>query len=330
VAPVSLPEVEEARHRVTGFAIETPMIPFAGRDIPGANRLWLKAENLQRTGSFKIRGAYNAVARLGRDEKARGVITYSSGNHGHAVACAASALGVRAVVVMPEDAIPVKVEATRRWGAEIVFAGHTSIDRQKHAESLALQHGYAVIPPFDDPRIIAGQGTTGLEILEQLPEVDAIVVPIGGGGLISGITTAVKARRPDIRVIGVEPEGGADARDSLRSGHIVTWDTVDTVADGLRASRLGRLNFATLKDLLDGIVTVSDDEILRAVGILAMEAKLVAEPSGAVATAAVLFGHSGLSGKCIVSVISGGNIDPGRLKECVDLAIAPQGIESLS
>jgi threo-3-hydroxy-L-aspartate ammonia-lyase len=329
LAPVSLLEVEEARRRITDFAVKTPMIQFAGWDIPDSNSLWLKAENLQRTGSFKIRGAYNAVAGLRANEKARGVIAYSSGNHGQAVACAASALGVRAIVVMPEDSISVKVEATRRWGAEIVFAGHTSIDRQKHAESLALQHGFAVIPPFDDPRIIAGQGTTGLEILEQQPEIDAVVVPVGGGGLISGIATAIKAKRPDVRVIGVEPEGGADARDSLRSGNIVTWDIVDTVADGLRASRVGRLNFATLKDLLDGIVTVSDAEILRAVGTLAMEAKLVAEPSGAVATAAVLFGHSGLSGRCIVSVISGGNIDPGRLKECIDLVTVPQTAKSL-
>jgi len=305
---------------VSGFVLQTPLIPYQAPELPGGNQLWLKAENFQRTGSFKIRGAYNAIAGLSKEDRERGVITYSSGNHGQAVACAAGSLGVRAVVVMPEDAIPRKVEATRRWGAEVVFAGHTSLDRQNRAMELVQRHGYAVVPPFDDRRIIAGQGTVGLEILEQHPNIDAVIVQVGGGGLISGVATAIKAIRPHVAVIGVEPEGGADARESLENGRLVTWDSIETVADGLRTSRIGELNFATIRELVDEIVTVTDDEILRAVGILALEGSLVAEPSGAVAPAAVLFGHTGLAGKRVVAVVSGGNIDPARLRDCLDLS----------
>jgi threonine dehydratase len=187
---------------------------------------------------------------------------------------------------------------------------------------LVRQHGYTVIPPFDDRRIIAGQGTAGLEIVDQCPELDAVLVQVGGGGLASGISTAIKALRPDVTVIGVEPAGAADARESYRRGELVTWDHIDTVADGLRTSRIGELNFQTIRETLDDIVTVSEDEILQTVAILANEAKLVVEPSGAVASAAVLFGKSGLSDKRVVAVISGGNIEPSRLQAC--LALGPQ------
>jgi threonine dehydratase len=314
--PVALDEIRRARERLEGVIVRTPLLRFGGATPDGIS-LWLKAESLQRTGSFKFRGAYNAIAGLSEEERQRGVITYSSGNHGQAVACAAHLLGVRAVVVMPEDAIPVKVELTRRWGAEIEFAGHTSLDRQARAFELIEEHGYAVLPPFDDRRIIAGQGTAGLEILEQLPEVDAVVVPVGGGGLISGISTAIKTQRPEVRVIGAEPEGGADAKASLETGTLVTLGHVDTIADGLRTSRIGDLNFATIRECVDEIVAVSDEETLRAVGILANEAKLVVEPSGAVTTAAVLFGHTGLKDLKTAAVISGGNVDPARLRACL-------------
>lgn len=182
---------------------------------------------------------------------------------------------------------------------------------------LVRESGYTVIPPFDDPRIIAGQGTLGLEIVEQLPEVEAVVVQVGGGGLISGVATAVKAMRPDVTLVGVEPEGGADAKASLQTGSLVTWDHIDTVADGLRTSRVGELNFATIRELVDDIVTVTDDQILRTVGTLANDAKLVVEPSGATAAAAVLFGSTGLQGKRIAAVISGGNMAPTQLAACV-------------
>ncbi len=305
---------------MAGVALQTPLLPALALDVPQDNELWLKAENLQRTGSFKIRGAFNALSSLDESCRERGVITYSSGNHGQAVACAAHLAGVRAVVVLPEDAIPVKVAATQRWGAEIVFAGHTSLDRQERAMELVEEHGYSVIPPFDDPRIIAGQGTTGLEILEQLPEVEAVVVAVGGGGLISGIATAIKALRPEVRVIGVEPAGAADAQESLRTGSLVTWDRIETVADGLRPSRVGQLNFATIRECVDDIVTVTDQEILRTVGLLAIDAKLVVEPSGATAPAAVLSGRLGLEARRIAAVISGGNIAPEKLAACAQEA----------
>lgn len=316
--PVSLEAIRAAQERVAEVVLRTPLQPFLGDDVPDGNRLWFKAENLQRTASFKIRGAYNAVAGLDDQERDRGVIAYSSGNHGQAVAYSARVLGTPAVIVMPEDAIPAKVGATRRWGAEIVFAGYTSLDRQARALELAEVRGYTVIPPFDDPRIIAGQGTIGLEIIEQLPELEAVVVQVGGGGLISGIATAVKELRPDVRIIGVEPEGAADAKESLESGNLVTWSRTDTVADGLRGSRIGELNFTTIRETVDRIVTVSEDEILRAVGILAYEAKLIVEPSGAVAPAAVLFGHSGPRDSQVVAIVSGGNIDPARLQACLE------------
>lgn len=318
MAPVTIDEVYAARERIRSVAVVTPLVQVPGLAVPDANELRLKTENFQLTWSFKLRGAYNAVSSLSSEERARGVITYSSGNHGQAVACAASRVGIRAVIVMPEDAIPIKVEMTRAFGAEVVFAGRTSLDRQQRAMELVEEHGYVVIPPFDDRRIIAGQGTAGLEIVEQWPEVEAVVVPVGGGGLLSGVATAVKALRPDVRVIGVEPEGAADARDSWASGTISTWSSVETVADGLRTSRVGELNFATMRELVDDIVTVSDEQILRTVRTLVHGAKLVAEPSGAVAPAAVLTGRTGLRATRVVALISGGNIDPARLLSCLE------------
>src|SRR6185312_2942093 len=204
-------------------------------------------ECLQRTGSFKLRGAYNKIASLSAEERARGVITYSSGNHAQGVACAAGLLGVRAVVVMPEDAIPAKVEATRGYGAEVVFAGLDSLQRQVRALELQREHGYSVVPPFDDPAIVAGQATVGLEIVEAVPDVATVVVPCGGSGLLSGVALAVKSLRPEAMVFGVEPAGGADAQASLRSGHVVEAATVETICDGLRTKRIGDLNFAILR-----------------------------------------------------------------------------------
>ncbi len=324
--PVSLEAIREARERIRGAVPVTPLIAAVGLTVPDGNELWLKAENLQRTWSFKIRGAYNTVASLTDEERANGIIACSSGNHGQAVACVASMLGLRAVVVMPEDAIPVKVQMTRRYGAQVLFAGHTTLDREKKALELAAEYGYTMIPPFDDVRIIAGQGTAGLEILEQLPDLEAVVVPVGGGGLASGVSTAIKALRPDVRVIGVEPEAAADAGDSWRSGTVTTWASTDSVADGLRASRVGELNLATIRETIDDMVTVSEDEILDTVRALAEGAKLIAEPSGAVAPAAVLTGKTGLRDARVVAIISGGNIDPARLRACLEPATAPEDV----
>ena len=312
---VTRSSIEAAAARLREHLFPTPLLdggPLSERAFGEPGRLLLKPECLQRTGSFKIRGAYNKIALLPSEARARGVITYSSGNHAQAVAAAAAMLGARAVVVMPEDAVPVKVARTRALGAAVVMYGTDSLQRQERAEALATEHGWTIVPPFDDPAIVAGQGTIGLEILAEAPEATVVVVPVGGGGLIAGIASAVKALRPATRVVGVEPAGAADARESLRRDAIVEAAAIDTVADGLRNKRVGALNFAIMRRAVDEIVTVADDAILAAVRALALERKLVVEPSGAVAVAAALGGQIQAAGQ-VVAVVSGGNVDPALL-----------------
>ncbi|HJT72222.1 MAG TPA: threonine/serine dehydratase [Terriglobales bacterium] len=281
-------------------------------------RLYLKPENLQPIGAFKLRGAYNKIASLTPEERARGVITYSSGNHAQGVAYAARALQTKAIIVMPRNAPAIKREATAALGAEIVFVGPSGVERQLKAEELAAKHGYVIIPPYDDKKIIAGQGTAGLEIVEDLPEVDLVLVPIGGGGLISGISTAIKCSNPQAKVIGVEPELAADAQASFRAGEIVKFpaeQVLSTCADGLRSQYPGTLTFAHIRKHVDDIVTVSEEEILETVRILAENPKTVAEPSGAVAPAAWIFHRELLpASNNTVAVISGGNVDPDLLR----------------
>jgi len=281
--------------------------------------LYLKPENLQPIGAFKLRGAYNKIASLTDEERARGVITYSSGNHAQGVAYAARALGTKAVIVMPRNAPAIKREATAALGAEIVFVGPSGPERQIKAEELAAEHGYVIVPPYDDEKIIAGQGTAGLEILEDLPDVDLVLVPVGGGGLISGISTAIKLSKPSTKVVGVEPELAGDAQASLRAGEIVKFppeQVLQTCADGLRAQYIGTMTFEHIRRYVDDIVTVSEDQIMQAARLLAQNPKTVAEPSGAVATAAWLFQRDSLPlSNFTVAVISGGNIDPALLKQ---------------
>lgn len=287
---------------------------------PGDGRkLYLKPENLQPIGAFKLRGAYNKISSLSDEERKRGVITYSSGNHAQGVAYAARALGTKAVITMPTTAPPIKLEATAKLGAEIVLAGTTGVERQVKAEELAAQHGYVIIPPFNDEKIIAGQGTVGLEIVEDLPDVETVLVPVGGGGLISGVATAIKLSKPETRVIGVEPELGGDAQASLRAGKIIEFpgeQVTQTIADGLRAQYVGAINFEHIRRYVDDIVTVREDEIREAVRLLAANPKTKAEASGAVTMAAFLFHREELPRTRInVAVISGGNIDPKQLAE---------------
>jgi threonine dehydratase len=281
-------------------------------------RLYLKPENLQPIGAFKLRGAYNKIASLTDEERSRGVITYSSGNHAQGVAYAARALATKAIIVMPRNAPAIKREATAALGAEVVFVGPSGVERQEKAEQLAAEHGYVIIPPYDDPKIIAGQGTAGLEILEDLPELDLVLVPIGGGGLISGISTAIKLSKPNVKIIGVEPELAADAQASFRAGEIVKFppeQVLSTSADGLRSQYVGTLTFEHIRRYVDDVVTVSEEDIFNAVRILAENPKTVAEPSGAVAPAAWLFHRDSLpASKQTVAVISGGNVDPELLK----------------
>ena len=315
---VTLSDIHSAHVRLQGIACRTPLIEFP-LPVDDSRRLFLKPENQQPIGAFKLRGAYNKIASLSAEERKRGVITYSSGNHAQGVAYAARVLGVKSVIVMPDNAPAIKREATAALGAEIVFVGPSSAERQLKAEELAAQHGYVIVPPFNDEHIIAGQGTIGLEILGDLPEVEAVFAPVGGGGLISGVATAIKLSKPSVKVIGVEPELAADAQASLRAGKIVQFPGAEvsrTIADGLRTQSIGTINFEHIRSYVDDIVTVTEAEIREAVKLLGANTRTVAEPSGAVATAGFLFPREQLpSTKLNVAIISGGNIDPRVLEE---------------
>lgn len=325
---VGLPEIRAAAIVLRGIAVRTPLVPFGRPE----RRHWLKAESLQPIGAFKLRGAYVAAASLTTEERSRGLITYSSGNHAQGVARAARLFGVPAVIVMPSDSPALKLARVEADGAEVVIVGTASEERRRVAEEIAAARGLAIIPPYDDPRIVAGQGTAGLEIAEDMPDVAAVLVPIGGGGLASGVAAAIKALLPRTLVIGVEPELAADARESLAAGRIVEWpaDRVSrTIADGTRTQSIGRLNFAHLSVQLDAVVTVSEAEIAGAVRLAAEEARLVVEPSGALTVAAMRFraaeaGLVDLDGP-IVGVVSGGNVDPDRYLAYLEAPIPPEG-----
>jgi threonine dehydratase len=314
---VSLHDILAAQTLLHGIAVRTPLLEWTG--VTAKRKLFLKLENLQPIGAFKLRGAYNKVASLSDEERRRGVVSYSSGNHGQGVAYAARALGVKAVIVMPGNAPKNKLEATAALGAEVVTVGPGSEERRLRAEQLAAEYGYVVVPPYNDEKIIAGQGTVGLEILEDLPEVETVLVPVGGGGLISGVSAAIKLTNPAIKMIGVEPELAADAQASLRAGHIVSFpagEVSQTLADGLRTQSIGEINFEHIRAYVDDIVSVKEDEIREAVRALSANPKTVAEPSGATAVAAFLFHSSELPRTSNnVAVISGGNIDPEFLAE---------------
>ena len=296
---ISLDDIRSAATVIAPHVVRTPLLPFG----PG----WLKPESLQPIGAFKLRGALNALARL--ENRANGVVAYSSGNHAQAVAFAARLHGVPAAIVMPSNTPAVKIEATKALGAEVFIVGIT--ERVERAEALVAERGAALIPPFDHPDVIAGQGTIGLEILEDLPDADAVVVPMSGGGLISGVATAIKSLNPSVRVIGAEPALAADIAASLRAGELVRWDPVDrarTAADALR-DEPSQLTWEHISKLVDDVITVSEDEIFTAMADLSRHARLVAEPSGAVAVAA----QAKLGGG--VAIVSGGNVDPALLAQ---------------
>jgi len=312
-ALVSLTDIREAAERVRPIVRTTPLVDVSA---PAGRPLWLKCESLQPGGAFKIRGAYNMVARLTPEQRARGVVTFSSGNHGQAMALAARELGAPAVVVMPTTAPAIKVEGARAFGAEVIFAGATSADRRIRAEAEAAARGLTMVPPFDHEWIIAGQGTAGLEILDQCPDVAAIVVPVGRGGLLAGVATAVKQVRPQVKVIGVEPSGAAKMTASIAAGHPVTLPSTATIADGLMPVRPGDQTFAHVQAYVDRVLTVDDPAIVDAVLWIFAHAKIVAEPSGAAATAAVLTGLVDSLGRIdgpIVTIISGGNMSAETL-----------------
>ncbi len=314
-ALVTLNAVRDAAARIAGIAVRTPLVHAR---FPGvAGNIWLKAESLQPIGAFKIRGAANKILQLTPDERRRGVITYSSGNHAQGVAYAARAVGAKAVIVMPSNAPAIKRAATLALGAEVVDVGPASSERLAKAEELVRAHGYVVVPPYDDMDIIAGQATCGLEIAEALPDVDLVLAPVSGGGLLSGVAAAVKQLCPRAKVVGVEPELAGDTAESFRKGSVVEWPaelTTRTIADGLRTQSVGKRNFAHIQAFVDDVVTVTEAEIRSAMRAIVSTARLVPEPSGAVAAAALLF-HAGQlpAFQKAVAVVSGGNVAPKLL-----------------
>lgn len=304
----TLEDIRRAAERISGDAHRTPVLTSQTFHRETDANTFFKMENLQRVGAFKIRGALNRIRSLGPEEKARGVITYSSGNHGQATAAAARIEGARCVVVMPEDARAAKRDATIAYGAEVVTAGMTSEDRYARAMELHEEFGYTVIPPYDDPFIIAGQGTCGLEIAEEVPGLDILLVPVGGGGLISGCAVAVKSLMPAVQVIGVETEGADDATQSFRRGVLTRYESTDTIADGMRNLSVGKLNFAVMREYVDDMVTVSDTDVLSMMRFFFERMKTVVEPTGSVAAAAVRLHRGRFAGKTVCAIVSGGNI----------------------
>ncbi len=315
---ITLSDLQSAQSRLRGVTTRTRLIefPLCAED---PRRLLLKPENRQPIGAFKLRGAYNKIASLSDAERKRGVISYSSGNHAQGVAYAARALNTKSVIVMPNNAPAIKRDATAKLGAEIVLVGPGSDERKTKAEELAAQYGYVIVPPYNDEKIIAGQGTIGLEIMEELPEVETVLSPVGGGGLISGVAAAIKLTNPKVRVIGVEPELAADAQASLRQGKIVQFPAEQvsrTLADGLRTQSIGDINFEHIRAYVADIITVTEDEIRQAMKYLIASPDTIAEPSGAVATAGFIFHAKELpQTKLNVAIISGGNIEPAMLEE---------------
>jgi threonine dehydratase len=312
----TLADIRQAAERLRPIVRTTPLVDVSAA---AGRPLFLKCESLQPGGAFKIRGAYNMVARLTPEQRTRGVVTYSSGNHGQAMALAARELGAPAVVVMPTTAPAIKVEGVRSFGAEVIFAGTTSTHRRERAEAEAASRGLTIVPPFDHEWIIAGQGTAGLEILDQCPDVAAIVVPVGGGGLVAGVAAAVKQSRQNVKVVGVEPAGAAAMKASVEAGHTVTLPSTASVADGLMPVSPGDITFAHVRAFVDAVVTVEDAAIIDAVLWIFANAKIVAEPSGAATTAAVLTGAVdaaiGRVDGPIVAIVSGGNMSLETLQE---------------
>lgn len=310
-----LPTIEEVRlaaGRLDGIAHRTPVITsHTLNDRVGAS-VYIKAESFQRIGAFKFRGAYNAIASLPDHKREAGIATFSSGNHAQAVALAASLFGVTAAIIMPEDAPPLKVAATRGYGAEVIFYDRYSEDRAALASSLATDRGLTIIPPFDHPNVIAGQGTAALELFDEVGPLDSLVVPIGGGGLISGCSTVAKAQPQPARVIGVEPEAGDDVKQSLAAGRLITIATPNTIADGQQTTSASELTLAVMTERVDEVVLVTDNEIVEAMRFAFERLKIVLEPSGATALAALMAGQVDSPGNRVGLIASGGNIDLAR------------------
>ena len=317
---IGIDDVRAAAARLRGVAHRTPVATSTTLDERTGARIFVKCENLQRTGAFKFRGAYNALSQFTRPQRAAGVVAYSSGNHAQAVALAARLLGIPAVIVMPSDAPPVKVAATRGYGAEVVIYDRYTQDREALGAALATDRGLTLIPPYDHPHVMAGQGTAALELVEQVRELDGggldvLLVPLGGGGLLSGCATATAEEQPGCRVVGVEPAAGNDVQQSLRRGEIVHIDVPRTIADGAQTQHAGRLTFPVVQALVDEVVTVTDDQLVDAMRVVAERMKIVVEPTGALGIAAALEEAVPVRGRRVGVIASGGNVDVDRLAQ---------------
>ena len=313
----------EARERLGTVIEKTKLIHSNIFSDESGNDVYIKPENLQRTGAFKIRGAYNKIAKLTEEEKKRGVIAASAGNHAQGVALAAQKLGIKAVIVMPKHTPLIKVEATKRYGAEVILTGEVYDEAYEYAKKLQEKEGYTFVHPFNDEDVIEGQGTIALEVLEELPDADIILVPIGGGGLISGIASAAKLKNPLIKIIGVEPEGAASALEARKSHHVVELDEANTIADGTAVKKIGDITFDYIEKYVDDIVTVSDYELMAAFLVLVEKHKIVAENSGILAVAAAK--KLNVKGKKIVAVVSGGNIDVLTISSMINKGLVARG-----
>ena len=319
---IDIKDIEEARERRSGCIRRTGLEHSSAFEKLSGVDVYLKPECLQKTGSFKFRGASNKILSLSEEEKKRGVVTASSGNHGQGVACAAAMVGCRATVIMPENGSPAKAASIKGYGAELLFCGTTSEERLKMARSLSAEGGAVMVHPYDDPKVMAGQGTIGLEILEDLNDVAAVLVPTGGCGLISGIATAVKSKRPEVKVIGVEPEKSNSTGISFRAGRRTPLSDIDTIADGVRTTIPGEITFPVVLKYVDEMVQVSDQAIRHATRMILERCKILAEPTGALAAAAILDGvlPPGLKGKKVVALVSGGNISLNALAGIIKTA----------
>lgn len=322
----AISEIFNAREVLKDVAVETPVI--GPTQLASDCELYLKAECLQLTGSFKLRGAYYKISQLSEEEKAKGVIACSAGNHAQGVALGATHGGIKSLICLPAAAPLSKVEATKRFGAEVCLVDGVYDDAYQKALELKEEKGYTFVHPFDDPKVIAGQGTIGLEILEQLPQVEAVVVPIGGGGLISGVAFAVKTLRPDVKVYGVQASGAPSMKQSVDEGKRIRLDKVKTIADGISVKEPGELTYEMCREYVDGIVTVDDGEVAAAILALLEKQKIVAEGAGAVAVAAVMFNKLPVQGKKVVALVSGGNIDVNMLNRAITRGLVKSGRET--
>jgi len=315
--PLHYGDVEQAAARIAGAAHRTPVLTSRTADAMANAQLFFKCENYQRMGAFKFRGAYNAIARFSDAQRAAGVLTYSSGNHAQAIALSARLAGIRATIIMPNDAPALKVAATKEYGGEVIFYDRYTENREEIGRRLAQERGMTLIPPYDHPDVIAGQGTAAKELFDETGPLDVLLVPLGGGGLLAGCALAASALAPDCTVIGVEPEAGNDGQQSLRSGSIVDISVPQTIADGAQTSHLGGHNFAVIQRLVDDIVTVSDAQLVATMKFFAERMKMVVEPTGCLAAAAALQGVYPVAGKKVGILISGGNVDLARFAKLV-------------